>query len=134
MIASMFCDLKLSELPHQKSRVLRAPTNTRPALWVLEEKGVRIVIKNYRTNGFFYRNTFGRFLVWRENKAYRRLKGLKGIPEFYGVIHGLALAMEEIPGRGLGGLESEVRLPEVFSVASKTWWKGFIIGVWFTAI
>jgi RIO-like serine/threonine protein kinase len=74
---------------------------------VVEENGQRAVVKDYSVNGFFYRNVIGRFLVWREHKAYRRLKGLKGVPAFYRVIGGLALVVEKIPGRDVEGLEKE---------------------------
>jgi RIO-like serine/threonine protein kinase len=74
---------------------------------VVEENGQRAVVKDYSVNGFFYRNVIGRFLVWREHKAYRRLNGLKGVPAFYRVIGGLALVVEKIPGRDVEGLEKE---------------------------
>ena len=94
--------------------LMRKPSNTRPTLWVVEEDGVRAVVKDYSTNRFLYRNIIGRFLVWRESKAYRRLRGLKGIPAFYRAIDGLALVFEEIPGRSVEGLEKEEKLSEGF--------------------
>ena len=110
----MFDSLKLSDLPERQCRVLRKPSSTRPTLWVVEENGVRAIIKDYSTNSFLYRNTIGRFLVWRETKAYRRLAGLKGIPTLYRAIGGLALVIEEIPGKNMEGLEKEEKLSEVF--------------------
>ena len=94
--------------------LLRKASSTRPALWVVEERGQRIVIKDYGKNSFFYRNTIGRFLVWREFKAYRQLRGLRGIPGFCHVSDGLALVIEEIQGRNVEGLEKETRLSEGF--------------------
>jgi RIO-like serine/threonine protein kinase len=116
-MTTLFASLKLSDLPQRKVAVLREPSSTRPTLWVVEEDGVRAVIKDYRSNRFIYRNTIGRFLVWRENKAYRRLRGLKGIPTFYRVIDGLALVVEEISGRSLEGVEKETRLSGEFFTA-----------------
>jgi RIO-like serine/threonine protein kinase len=110
----MFESLNLSELPKRQCGIIREPSRTRPTLWVVEENGVRAVVKDYSTNGFLYRNIIGRFLVWRENKAYGRLRGLPGIPAVYGVLDGLALVMEELPGKSLEGLERERRLPEEF--------------------
>ena len=98
----VFAGLTLSDLPHRRSGVIRGPSSTRPILWVLEENNIRVVVKDYSANGFLFRNIIGRFLVWREYKAYRRLKGLEGVPVFYGTIGGLAV------------VEHETRLPEKF--------------------
>lgn len=110
----MLEDLKLSDLPHRQCGIVRGPSSTRPILWLLEEDGVRVVVKDYSTNGFLFRNTIGRFLVWRECKAYRRLQGLDGVPAFYGTLEGLALIVEALPGQNVEGLEHETRLPEKF--------------------
>lgn len=72
------------------------------------------MVKDYSANGFLFRNTIGRFLVWRECKAYRRLQGLEGVPAFYGVLEGLAVIIEALPGENVEGLEHETRLPEKF--------------------
>jgi RIO-like serine/threonine protein kinase len=110
----VFESVRLSELPELRRRVLRRPSSTRPALWLIEKGGVRAVVKDYSLNGFLYRHTVGRFLIWREGKAYRRLKGLEGVPDLYGVINGLALVMEEIPGSNMEGLENDRQLSEGF--------------------
>jgi RIO-like serine/threonine protein kinase len=110
----MFDALKISDLPRQNLGILREPSSTRPTLWLVEENGVRAVVKDYSSNRFWYRNTIGRFLLWRESKAYRRLNGLRGVPTCYRVIDGLALITEEIAGRNIEGLENEERLSEKF--------------------
>jgi RIO-like serine/threonine protein kinase len=114
MINPMFESLKISDLPHQNLGVLRKPSSTRPTLWLVEENGMRAVVKDYSSNRFLYRNTIGRFLLWRERKAYRRLKGLRGVPTCYRVIDGLALVIEEISGRNIEGLENEEGLSQEF--------------------
>ena len=115
----MFDALKLSDLPIKNSGMLRGSSSTRPAIWIVEEKGVRAVVKDFSKNKFFFRNTVGRFLIWRESKAYRRLRGITGAPVFYRVIDGLALVTEEIPGRSLENLEKEIKLPDSFFEALK---------------
>ncbi len=95
-------------------RLLRAPSSTRPALWVLPRGGQAFVVKDYRSNGFLFRNIVGRLLVWREAKVLRRLAGLEGVPAFYGEVDGLALILEALPGRSVEGLENEQPLPRVF--------------------
>lgn len=111
---SPFQSLKLSHLPKRQCGVLRNPTSTRPALRLVDEKGSRAVVKDYSTHRFLFRNTVGRFLIWREKKALDRLKGIAGIPRCYRVIDGLALVMEEIPARDVEGMKGEERLPGFF--------------------
>jgi len=106
----MFDSLKLSDLRERQFPILRKPTNTRPAVWRVEENGVRAVVKDFSRNRAFFRNTFGRFLVWREAKAYKKLKDLNGVPTLYRVMGGLALIIEEIPGTDL----TEVKNPKRF--------------------
>ena len=100
--------------------ILRKGSNTRPTIRIIENNGVRAVIKDFSGNGFFFRNTVGRFLIWREARAYQKLSGIEGVPKFYGVIGGLALAIEEIPGRSLENLEKETHLPYTFFEAMET--------------
>jgi serine/threonine protein kinase len=94
--------------------MLRQPSRTRPALWIFEVRGQRVVVKDYSVNGFWYRHLVGRFLIWRESKAYRRLRGLKGVPKFYGVIKGPALVLETVPAESVEGLEKVRKLPAEF--------------------
>lgn len=106
--------LKLSDLHQSRYRILRGPSGTRPTLWSAEENGSRAVIKDFSSNGFIFRNIVGRFLIWREKRAYCKLRGLRGIPRYYHVIGGLAIVLEEISGRNLEDLEGEKRLEEAF--------------------
>lgn len=103
--------LTLPELPKKKTATLRNPSSTRPALYRIEEGDSRAVVKDFSVNGRIFRNLIGRFLVWREKRAYRRLKGLKGVPALYGVVGGLALILEEVRGRSVEGFEEKERLP-----------------------
>jgi serine/threonine protein kinase len=110
----MLESLKLSGLTENHCEILRHSSNTRPVIWVVEEKGVRAVVKDFSNSKFFYRNIIGRFLIWRERRAYETLKGLKGIPTYYGVIDGLALALEEIPSRPLKKHNKNIKLSDTF--------------------
>ncbi len=121
----MFESLKLSELPERQCGILRKPSNTRPTIWVVEEKGMRAVVKDFSTSKFLFRNSVGRFLVWRESKAYGKMKDLAGIPKLYRVIDGLALVAEEISGRNLEELEDKMEIPQSFFDALKDLVAGF---------
>src|SRR4030042_256952 len=106
--------LTLSNLHEKRITTLRKPSSTRPALYRIEVGNARAVVKDYSVNRWVFRNLIGRFLIWRETKAYQRLKGLKGVPALYSSLGGLALVLEEIPGRNLDGLEKKERLPVGF--------------------
>jgi serine/threonine protein kinase len=106
--------LQLSDLDSQNCGVLRESSSTRPTVWVVEENGVRAVVKDYSTNGFVYRNTIGRFLIWRESKAYSRLRGINNIPTFYSVIDSAALVIEEVQGKALASLTTGETIPKGF--------------------
>ncbi len=116
----MFDSIRLSDLSIKQCVVLRKPSNTRPTIWLVEENGVRAIVKDFSTLGFRFRNTVGRFLVWREAKAYRKMRNIKGVPTLYRVIGGLALVIEEISGNDIRKLRKEgMRLPNEFFDALK---------------
>lgn len=106
--------LKLSSLPENHCGILRHSSNTRPVIWVVEENGVRVIVKDFSNSKFLYRNIIGRFLIWRESKTYKKLQGLIGVPTCYGVIDGLALALEEIPSQPLKKHNKNIKLPGTF--------------------
>ena len=110
----MFENLRRSEFQHIITRTIREPSSTRPSIYAIEQKGAEAVVKDFSANGFLFRNLIGRFLVWREEKAYRRLKGLKGTPDLYRVVDGLALVLEHIPGKSLEKAGETGTLPESF--------------------
>jgi serine/threonine protein kinase len=110
----MLESLKLFSLTENHCEILRHSSNTRPLIWVIEEKGVRTVVKDFSNSKFLYRNIIGRFLIWREHRAYKTLKGLMGIPACFGVINGLALALEEIPSRPLKKHNKNIKLSDTF--------------------
>ena len=102
----MFQALTLKNLTEKQIGVMRQPTNTRPIIRLVEENGVRGVVKDFSVNGFAYRNTIGRFLLWRESRVYERLKRIKGIAVLYRKIDGLALVLSQIEGKNLEHLSA----------------------------
>jgi serine/threonine protein kinase len=105
----MFRSLTIKNLAENQVGVMRQPTNTRPIIRLVEENGVLGVVKDFSVNGFVYRNTIGRFLVWREGRAYQRLKEVKGIPLLFRKVDGLALVISKVPGKNLEHLSGEER-------------------------
>jgi serine/threonine protein kinase len=110
----MFENLSLSDISPDRCIAVRKPTNTGPAIWRIEDNGRTAIVKDFRYNGFIYRNIIGRFLIWREAKAYRKLKGLKGVPVFYGSLGGITLVVEEIKGTDIEKLEVISSLSNIF--------------------
>lgn len=80
------------------STIVRQATSTRPLIRLIESNGLQLIVKDFSRNGFFFRNIFGRFLVWREARAYRKLSGLNGVPQLLDVVDGPALVLEAVPG------------------------------------
>lgn len=110
----MLTDLTLDTLPQKSLKVLRPRSSTRPIIWLVEDGGRLLVVKDFSRNGRFYRNLFGRFLIWREAKAYRKLRGLQGVPTCYGVLDGLAIVTEFVEGKTLKQAEKQGKLPPTF--------------------
>jgi len=67
---------------------------------VLLVEGLRgaIVVKDFRPRSAWVRQSLGRFLVWRELRAYRALDGLPAVPRFLGRLDAFAFAVEYRPG------------------------------------
>lgn len=70
-------------------------------LLVLDLGDGPIVVKDFAHKAWWVR-LLGRLQIWREHKAYRRLRGLPGVPALVGRIDALALAIEKVEGRSLG--------------------------------
>ncbi len=110
----MLESLTLSNFPEKQCRILREMSSTRPRIWLLQKNGVSAIIKDFSSNRYLYRNTVGRFLIWREARAYRKTGHIQGVPSLYRVIDGLALATEYIPGKDLGQIKKGARFPDTF--------------------
>ena len=67
-------------------------------LYLEGTNGRQVVVKDYRRRSLWGR-WIGRFLVRREEKIYRILQGLPGIPALLGVRDGIALVVAHVPGQ-----------------------------------
>lgn len=105
----MFRSLTIKNLAERQIAVLRQSTSTRPMIRLVEENGVQGIVKDFSVNGIIYRNVIGRFLLWREGRAYERLKGIKGIPVLLRKVNGLALVVSRVPGKNLEEVSGEER-------------------------
>ena len=85
----------------------------KPDLSRIEVEGRSLMVKDVRKKNFFWRWTFGLWLIHKEWKIYSRLAGMKGIPQPLRRIDRFAFVMEFIPGRSV--LRGEPFPPSFFS-------------------
>ena len=74
---------------------------TKADIFLWEDEGSRLAIKDYSPRPSWIRNTLGRSLVRREVRAYQRLQDLSGIPHLAGQIDRFAFAMDFVEGLDL---------------------------------
>ena len=94
--------------------ILRNASSTRPVIRLINHEGGRAVIKDFSLNGFFFRNVVGRFLIWREARAYRKMSGLEGVPRLLQVVGGRSLMVEAVSGTDLKEAGLQRKLPPHF--------------------
>lgn len=94
-----FADLTRENLDRYPGRRLRAGGGTRPELLLLEDGSRRAVVKDYRHSGWLMRRLAGPWLIGREEKVYRLLEGMEGVPRLIARLDRHALVVEHIPGR-----------------------------------
>jgi len=81
-------------------------------LLVRGDSGVAVV-KDFAPRSAVVRNTWGRWMIRREQRAHARLVDIDCVPALFGAVDGLAYAMEYRPGIPLGRSLAEV-LPVTF--------------------
>lgn len=95
-------DLTRSQIAPATVEVLNRGGWANPDVLLIElDEGRRVVVKDYRPRSRLVRSTFGRWVLGREARAYRRLAGVRGVPRLLGRVDELALAIEYRPGRYL---------------------------------
>jgi len=67
-----------------------------------------MVVKDFGDRSWWVR-LIGRLQIWAEQRAYRRLEGVEGVPQFFGRIDPYALAIEYVDGSPLGVLPDRTR-------------------------
>ncbi|NUP90054.1 MAG: hypothetical protein HUU25_09560 [Candidatus Sumerlaeia bacterium] len=108
----MITRAELATVPWQ--RVHTARSWTQATIHGVEWQGQRLVIKDFAGKGWLTRQTVGRLSLWREARAYARLRGVAGVPEVWGRIDGPALVMEWLPLKRLPRAEERALAPAFF--------------------
>lgn len=78
---------------------LRPGGGTQPALLVVEDGGHSAIVKDYLPAGRLLRALIGPWLIGREERIYRVLEGIPGVPRLVGRLDRHALVIERIEGR-----------------------------------
>jgi len=79
-------------------RILREYSSTRPLVWSSDINGIQFVVKDYSFNKRAYSASIGRFLIYRECKALRRLSNIEGVPRFFFTLNSHAIVVEKVHG------------------------------------
>lgn len=93
-----FAELTRHRIPHYLRTRLRAGGGSRPELLLLEDCGHLGVLKDYLPSGWLLRR-LGPWLIGREERVYRLLAGVPGVPALIGRVDRYALLVEHIAGQ-----------------------------------
>lgn len=112
--AAPFAAITRGSLSNHVRRRLRAATATRPDLLLVEDRGRRAVVKDYRASGWLLRSLFGPWLISREERIYRHLDGAPGVPRLLRRLDPHALLVQHIEGRSCADFADGDLPPEFF--------------------
>ncbi len=94
-----FAGLTRANLHRYLLRRLRPAGSTRPELLLLEDRGQRAVMKDYRSSGWLLSWLVGPWLIGREERIYRLLAGAPGVPRLICRLDRHALLVHHIEGQ-----------------------------------
>jgi hypothetical protein len=75
-----FNDLTRETIDGHLIECLQRGGGTRPALLLIEDRGRRAIVKDYRPSGWLMRRIFGPWLIAREQRIYLTLRDTAGVP------------------------------------------------------
>jgi len=96
-----------------------AGANLSPERWYKPEvrpvtiRGVPCIVKDFRRRPLAWRLTAGRFVIGREASIYRALRGVPGVPRFFGQFDSDSFIVERIDGRDLSTFRKK-EIPAAF--------------------
>lgn len=113
MISSM-PEYNITDLRNHIVETYRVGAGSRPEISLIEIDGQKMIIKDFGQSDPWFRFAVGRLLRYREERALRRLLGVKGIPRFMGRAGPHAVVMEYIEGKTAKQLKRQKFEPEFF--------------------
>ena len=93
---------------------LRSGGGTRPALLLIQDRGHHAILKDYLPASWLLRALVGPWLIGREERIYRVLDGVPGVPRLIGRLDRHALVVERIDGRACSEYPDGSLPPEFF--------------------
>jgi len=82
-------------------------------IWLAKVNNQLVAVKDYHSKRFLFKLLFGRWLIAREFKIYKKLQGIKGIPKVYKLLDKDAFILEYIDGKDCSYFDKG-SLPEEF--------------------
>ena len=95
-------------------RVLHAGRGYQSSVYLVEVDGALAAVKDFATAPPLFRRWIAPFLIRREMRALRHLRGTPGVPQVYGRIDRYAFAQEYIEGKPVADFEPGELDPAVF--------------------
>jgi len=82
-------------------------------IWLAKVNDQLVAVKDYHLKGTLFKLLFGRWLIRREFEIYKKLQGIKGIPNVYKLLDKDAFILEYIVGIDCSKM-AKGSIPEVF--------------------
>ena len=84
----------ITQLHHSRNK-------TKAEVYSVNHNGSRMVCKDYSKRNILIRLFYGRYSLYREDRAYARLEGVSGVPRCFGLEGKDVLLLEHINGKPL---------------------------------
>lgn len=104
MVLNCKTDIRFEISEPPAVRVLRRGGGAFASLRVVNCKGELFLQKDFSRSGALFRRTFGAYMIRRETAAYRRLKGISGVPRLLGRMGRDCLLLQYVEGRNCEAL------------------------------
>ena len=106
-------NLSLQRLREHAVQRYRQGGRSRPDVLVIDIDGDQAVLKDHNQCDRWFATLLGPLLVWREQRALKRVAELEGIPRFYRCVGSRALLMEHLPGVPITKVKNRTRLAAI---------------------
>jgi predicted Ser/Thr protein kinase len=106
--------LKRHEWERRVRRVIHAGRGYQSSVYLVEVEGALAAVKDFAAAPPSFRRWIAPFLIRREMRALRHLRGTSGVPEVYGRLDRYAFAQEYIEGKPIADFEEGELDPSVF--------------------
>jgi serine/threonine protein kinase len=113
-VANPFAGLRRRDLPAITTRVIHQGRGYGSTVSLIEKNGQRAAVKDFNDAPGLFRVLVAPYLLSREVRALKRLRGATGVPQLFGRIDRYAIITEYIEGTPLDRFSTGELAPEVF--------------------